>query len=274
MKMKRMKAAAATKAKETFLFDHSYADFKKVLSEHVAFNEQKTASTFDYVSFDPSTLETYFKRTTELTKAQFDQWSANQQLAFLINLYNARTVARVMTKYPIESFKELGSGFPRFKSPWQVKFFDLFGEESHLDRLEHELVRETDRYNDPRIHFGFNCASIGCPALLDEPFQAETIDAQLEVATNRFLQDSTRNRYDLSQNTFYISKIFQWYRGDFEKGHKGYHSLEEFLIDRAENFTSDPKALAKIREGQFRIRHLSYDWSLNDRPKNSSSEIR
>ena len=275
MKQKRAyAAAAATQGQTNQLFDHTYRDFDNVLKSHVYFNENKTASTFDYKNFDPTTLKSFLNSSTNLTKTQFDKWTKNQQLAFLINLYNAHTVVRAMTKYPIKSFKELGSGFPFYISPWKVKFFTLFGEESHLDRIEHELVRGTDRYNDPRIHFAFNCASIGCPALLDEPFLADKIDEQLEGAMDRFLQDKTRNYYDSKKNTFYISKIFSWYESDFEKGHKGYNSLDDFLIQKAEVFTTDSESLAKIRKGNFDVDYLTYDWSLNDRSNEKNSRIR
>ena len=39
------------------------------------------------------------------------------------------------------------------------------------------------------MHYAVNCASIGCPALRDEAFVAERLDAQLDDGVRRFLGD-------------------------------------------------------------------------------------
>jgi len=39
-----------------------------------------------------------------------------------------------------------------------------------LDQIEHGTIREKGVFDEPRIHFAVNCASIGCPALRAEAF--------------------------------------------------------------------------------------------------------
>ena len=46
-------------------------------------------------------------------------------------------------------------------------------------RIEHGLLRKRGVYDDPRIHFAVNCASIGCPMLREEAYVPERLDAQL-----------------------------------------------------------------------------------------------
>ena len=79
-----------------------------------------------------------------------------------------------------------------FSTPWKKKFFNLLGDERHLDWIEHEQLRPL--YADPRVHGAVNCASIGCPALRNEAFTAPKLDAQLEDGMLRFMGDRTRNR--------------------------------------------------------------------------------
>ena len=40
--------------------------------------------------------------------------------------------------------------------------------ERHLDDVEHGMLRAPGAFDEPRVHFVVNCASIGCPALRPE----------------------------------------------------------------------------------------------------------
>lgn len=61
-----------------------------------------------------------------------------------------------------------------------------------------------------------NCASVGCPALREEPFLAQRLDAQLEDQTIRFLKDRNRNYYEGESERLFVSPLFDWYAGDFQ----------------------------------------------------------
>lgn len=115
---------------------------------------------------------------SRVDQLEFDQWSTRQQLAFLINAYNAWTVELILEKWPdIDSIKDLGG---IFSSPWRKEFISLLGEKRSLDNIEHDLIRGSGRYQDPRIHFAVNCASIGCPALRAEAYTGAKINQQLD----------------------------------------------------------------------------------------------
>jgi hypothetical protein len=49
------------------------------------------------------------------------------------------------------------------------------------------MIRAPGAFDDPRIHVGVVCASIGCPMLRPEAFTAEKLDAQLDDGMKRFL---------------------------------------------------------------------------------------
>jgi Protein of unknown function, DUF547 len=183
-------------------------------------------------------------------------------LAFLINAYNAYTVELVLSAYPkLKSIRDLGG---LFGSPWKKQFFKLFGQPAHLDHIEHDLIRAPGRYAEPRIHFAVVCASIGCPDLREEAFVAGKLDAQLEDAMRRFLSDRSRNRYNATKDRLEVSKIFDWYSRDFERGDKGFTSVSQALGRYAGQLADDPRARERIRSGQVKVDFLDYDWSLND----------
>lgn len=243
-------------------FDHQPWD--ELLKRHVVVIDGGQITQTDYAGFQHQrqNLKRYLNTLSAVSQAEFDNWSSDKQLAFLINAYNAWTVELILTKYPdLNSIKDLG-GF--FSSPWNKAFIPLFGNEVSLDHIEHELIRGSGLYNEPRIHFAVNCASIGCPALRNEAYTAELLDVQLEQQTKLFLQDKSRNRFD--GNRLQVSEIFKWYREDFEQDWRNTDSLATFLALYADALGLDAEQQAKLRQGEIAIHFLDYDWQLNDTP--------
>jgi hypothetical protein len=100
--------------------------------------------------------------------------------------------------------------------------------------------------------------------LRNEAYVADRLDSQLEDSTRRFLADRSRNRYDPPSGKLEVSRIFDWYGADFEKGYRGASSVSRFLVPYAELLADDAAARAVVRQGQAPIRYLDYDWALND----------
>jgi hypothetical protein len=254
----------------TQAYDHDV--FNTLLAEHVVPFNNGRATSVDYhgLQQDREILDAYLTGLAEVSKAEFDSWEKAEQLAFLINAYNGWTLKLIVDNYPdLNSIKDLGS---LFRSPWKKSFIPLLGETRSLDDIEQGLIRGSGRYNEPRIHFAVNCASIGCPALRDEAYRADRLEGQLEEATRRFLEDRTRNR-PATDDTLEISSIFKWYREDFENGWRGAATLEQFLALYGSNLGLDTTQIEKLKKGKYDIDFLDYDWRLNDLKPRSYSGI-
>lgn len=183
-----------------------------------------------------SELITYLK---ELEKNQpQDSWDTNRQKAYWINAYNAYTIQLVLNNYPIKSIKDI-------KNPWDQDLIPFNGTLISLNTLEHKILR---KMNDPKIHFAIVCASISCPRLQTKAFEPETLELQLNRATKEFLSDATKNSF--STNLLELSKIFRWFRKDFE--------LDGSLIDFLNNYSD-----IKIDE-KAKIKFKDYNWDLNE----------
>lgn len=190
-------------------------------------------------------LDQYLKM---LDEANPDKLSRNEQLASYINAYNAYTIKLILQHYPgLKSIKDIGGWW---KGPWKIKFCKIGGKNYTLDEIEHSILRP--RFKDPRVHFAINCASKGCPPLISEPYQGNILEQQLDASTRAFLNNPEQNR--LEGNTLYISKIFKWFRDDFQGDVIGF-----FLKHTQEDLR---KLLLANRE-QIKIKYLNYDWSLN-----------
>lgn len=244
-------------------FDHSHAAWTALLQRHVVLVDGGKASQVDYAGFarDRAALQAYLASLSAVPQGEFDAWTRPQQLAFLINAYNAFTVELILTRYPeLASIRDLGS---LFSNPWKQRFFTLLGEKRHLDWIEHEVIRRPGVYDEPRIHFAVNCASVGCPMLREEAFVAARLDAQLEGQTRRFLSDRSRNRYDPQAGKLLVSQIFDWYGGDFAAGYRGITSLKQFLGMYADLLADAAADRDKVRQGRAAVGFIDYDWALN-----------
>ncbi|PJA32138.1 MAG: DUF547 domain-containing protein [Zetaproteobacteria bacterium CG_4_9_14_3_um_filter_53_7] len=243
----------------------NHADWDVLLKKHVITMGRGEITQVDYAGMaaDRSQLHSYLSSLSAISMQNFESWPKAEQLAFLINAYNAGTVALVLTAYPdIESIRDLGS---LFQSPWKKAFIPLLGETRSLDDIEHGFIRAEGRFQNPYIHFAVNCASIGCPPLLAEAYTAEQLDHQLKNAAANFLRDRGRNR--LEGHTLKVSSIFKWYHQDFERGWKGFYSLADFFSKHSESLDLSAADVKGLLAGEIEVEYLDYDWRLNSRKK-------
>lgn len=252
-------AGAATQA-----LDADGSAWTALLKKHVVLVDEGKASRVDYAGFaaDRAALDAYAAMLSAVPKATFDRLTPHRQMAFLINAYNVYTIELILTRYPkLASIKDLGN---LLNSPWKQRFVPLFGGKVSLDAIEHEMLRAPGRYDDPRIHFAVNCASISCPMLRDEAFVGDRLDQQLDDQARRFMADRKRNRYDAKSHTLQVSKLFDWYGEDFSKGHRGIASTGAFFARYADVLADAADDREAIRTQRAPITFVDYDWNLND----------
>ena len=200
---------------------------------------------YEGIQNDMIQLNAYLKTLSDNPPQTF--WSVEEQLAYWINAYNAFAIKLIVDHYPVKSIKDLGPTvkIPLINDVWHYKFFKIGGQDFSLDKIEHGIIRE--QFDEPRIHFALNCASISCPPLLNGAFLPCILDDQLTTQARLFINDNERNK--LSLESVQLSSIFNWFKGDFTKG----GDLIEFL-----NKYSDQPI-----QSSAKITYLDYDWDLN-----------
>jgi len=183
-----------------------------------------------------------------------DELSRNGQLAFYINLYNAATLRLVVDHYPLKSIRDIGSFF---SSPWKARIVMLKGQMVSLDHIEHKIIRA--RFKESRAHFALNCTAVSCPVLRDEPYDEDRLEMQFSDATIEFINDRSKNY--LLGRVLYLSKIFDWFSGDFPK--EITHWIKRYSRDSLREHFDDADQNAR----PLRVEFLPYDWSLNDQAR-------
>lgn len=187
-------------------------------------------------------LETFVATIAEPTTTPRER---DEQLTFLINAYNAYTVRSVVQLWPVTGVLE-EDGF------FDARTHNVSGTQMTLNTLENESIRA--QFNEPRIHFLVNCASTGCPWLIDEPVTAANLEALLERQATSYV--TRTSQIDRSANTIAVSQIFEWFADDFAAS----GGVRAFLANHVAEADR-----AFVAAETTAITYFDYDWSLNSR---------
>jgi hypothetical protein len=232
--------AASGQAPAVARFDHSALDL--LLKARV-----DAAGQVDYGGLrgDSRELDAYLRA---LATAPLAGLPADEQLALLINAYNAFTLRLILDHHPVASIQDIPAG-----ERWQARRFVLAGETLSLDQLEHERIRR--QFAEPRIHFALVCAAVGCPPLRTEAYEGSRLAEQLADQTRRVHADARWVRFDAATSILHLTRLYDWYGDDFLKQAP---SVAEYVAREV------PAVRAALDRGaRVRVRWLPYDWSLN-----------
>jgi hypothetical protein len=196
-------------------------------------------------SADHAALRAYIRALEAVSAADM---ARNDEFAFWVNLYNAITVDLVLDAYPVASIRDikphlLASG------PWDVERVTVEGRRLSLNDIEHRILRV--RWSEPRVHYAVNCASLGCPNLMPRAWSGATLNADLDAAARAFIGHPRGAAFGARGIT--LSRIFQWYRGDFgNEAQLRAHLARYSPAARRADLDTRP------------IVGYAYDWSLNE----------
>jgi hypothetical protein len=198
---------------------------------------------------DKAALERYLEDMAAVVPAEMNR---DAQFAYWLNLYNALTVKVILDHYPVDSIMDIDISPGLFSNgPWGKKLLTIDGAEVSLDDIEHRILRPI--WRDPRIHYGVNCASIGCPNLWPVPFTAANYDRILDQAAVDYINHP--RGATVRDGALIVSSIYEWFKEDFGNTDQG-------VIRHLRQYAK-PALKAKL-DGISRIDEDRYDWSLND----------
>lgn len=207
---------------------------------------------FDYAgAHADGNLEVITAYTDYLAGQNPDAMSVPDQLAYWANMYNVLTLKVVLENYPVDSIRKIKSGV--FKpGPWDLDAVVVNGKALTLNDIEHGIMRK--KYPDPAmVHYMVNCASIGCPNLLDEIWVGETLDADRDAAARAFI-NSPRG-VAINGKSLEASSIYNWFKEDFG-------GSKSATLDHFRKFAG-PDLKAALEAGAS-IKDYDYNWDLNE----------
>ncbi|MEN8820988.1 MAG: DUF547 domain-containing protein [Abyssibacter sp.] len=208
------------------------------------------ANRVDYGAVDPAGREQLDRYINGLVAMDPRRLTRAEQKAYWINLYNAITVQLILQAYPVDSIRQIKSGF--FSAgPWGKTVATVAGQALTLNDIEHRILRPI--WQDPLIHYGVNCASMGCPDLRPRAYTAARVDQQLADNARAFVNDARGVQVD--GRRLQVSSIYVWFKDDFDGSDAG--------VIRHLRAYSEPD-LRDALDALDEIDDHDYDWSLND----------
>lgn len=219
----------------------SHKPWQQILDTNLRQQGQHTL--FDYQGISATDKAILTEYLSQLTGQDPRVLNKKEQFAYWLNLYNALTVSLIIDNYPVRSIKRLG-GFFSF-GPWDQDIAVINGKKISLNDIEHRILRPI--WQTPLIHYGVNCASLGCPNLQPQAFTGQNTLALLDKAANEFI-NSDKGVKRMGANA-QLSSIYDWFSRDF--------GSRAELIEHLSVYRPELKGFnGKIQ--------YDYDWSLNE----------
>lgn len=228
----------------------NHAPWQVLLDKYLVQDESLKQNLFSYKKVLPQDRDLLKNYLGFLQASDPRVYSLSEQKAYWLNLYNALTVNLILENYPVASITDIKQKFYHF-GPWDDKIATIQGQQLSLNDIEHRILRPI--WKDSRIHYGVNCASIGCPNLPLEVFNGKNVNAILEQAAEEYVNHDRGVLFDEGQLT--LSKLYTWYQVDFGKGEAG---VIRHLMKYAK-----PKLKDQLKKYQGIINY-EYDWRLNE----------
>lgn len=159
-----------------------------------------------------------------------------EQLAYWLNLYNARVMEWMIEVYPI---RRLPSSRDLEDAPWSNAAVTVDGRTFSLRQLETEILFPL--WKDPRVLYGLYQAAIGGPRLPSEAFTGENVYRLLEENAYEFINS---NRGMLPDGeVLRVSSLYKWGGALFENSSALVKHIRRYAVAPFSDGLSDVKKL-------------------------------
>ncbi|MCJ8168557.1 DUF547 domain-containing protein [Atopomonas sediminilitoris] len=233
----------ASQEQASLRVDHSL--WQDVLNRYLDDQHASGINRFAYGQVHPQDVRQLDAYIRALTAIDPRQLSRAEQKAYWINLYNAVTVQLMLKAWPVSSIRKLGAWYAL--GPWDDEVVVVAGQGLTLNDIEHRILRPI--WQDARIHYAVNCASLGCPNLASQAFTAENTERLLEQAAREFINHPRGVQWQ--QGRWQLSSIYDWYSVDFP-------DLAAHLAQYA-----DASLQALLKQHPLSDVRYDYEWAVN-----------
>ncbi len=232
----------------TRTIDHS--DWDEFIDRYLIRDHPSGVARISYGDVSEQDHQTLASYVDGLQQVPVGDLNRDEQLAFWLNLYNALTIRVILDHYPVETIRDIDISGAFRNGPWDAHLVEVEDTPVTLNDIEHRVIRPI--WQDPRIHYVINCASIGCPDLYAEALTAANVEQAMAEGAETYINHP--RGVSVSGNRMTLSSIYDWFQADFG-------GSEESVIDHLLDY-ADRGLAGRIRDFDGRINY-EYDWSLN-----------
>ena len=244
----------------------SHKSFEHLLQEFVTSDGRVNYELWHQSEAARAQLKSYLAAVRDFSPSTAaDRFSSrNDELAYWLYGYNAYVIFSVLENWPIDSVTDVRAPLEIVKG---LGFFHqqryAFGGE-FMNLLDVERIQILENYRDPRVHFVLNCASNSCPIARPVLPTGEDLEALLEQATIKFINDRSNVMIDHGARTLYLSTIFKWYERDFVQDLRrtGQPSTPG-LLAYLRQYATGQQASDLEKAQQYEVKFRDYNWDIN-----------
>jgi hypothetical protein len=161
------------------------------------------------------------------------------------NAYNAFAIRDIIRNFPTDSIMNRADAFSK-------KSHLVAGKKVSLDDIEKGTVIPTIGWKGHGIVV---CCARSCPPLQRFAYEGSQLQEQIDKAFSAWMAREDLHRFLPEENTAKVSKIFEWYAGDFKKAGGVRKVLAMYAPAKFQDFASGD---------DYKVEYLDYDWGLND----------
>lgn len=250
-------------AETPFSFDHS--EWDQFLKEFV---NEKGEVNYRAAKEKPAHLENYLQKLKSIPETEFNQWPREERIALFINAYNAGLIQTILKHYPVKNVMAIPGIWEEHSIQMTLPPLSDKPRAYSLNQIQKEVLIQ--QFRDEKILFALGNAAKGSPSLQREAFVGPRLEGQLYLATRKFVNDPARNRISTASKKIILSRIFQWYGGDFLLNWGNYPEEERWkpqeraVLSFFAHYLEDSKKVEFLKEGEYKVKYDSFDWRLND----------
>jgi hypothetical protein len=185
--------------------------------------------------------------------------------ADFVNKYNCQVILAALEH--LEEARKNKNGVKGIKGFFDKIKYTINGKTLTLQEFESLGVK----MGVPEVHFGYNCASKGCPPFRRKSYTDENVIRMLNENAGIYLDKKTR----VEGRKIRTSDLFFWFPGDFFQISYAVHPLKfrqrltAYLLDKLPPDHEALKLLKEASSGLIILPARDWDWSLNEAPTDS-----
>ena len=220
--------------------------WQSLLNEYVVSIPEGNRFRYHHVNqSDMDKLNEYIQTLSSLDPRTY---SKKEQKAYWINLYNALTIRLVLEDYPVKSITAIGPWY--HSGPWDTEIVEITGRKLTLNDIEKKILSPI--WEDYRVIYGLNKASLGSPDLSPTAFSAKNTDQMLDNLARRFINQEKGVSWVDGRLT--LSRLYEWNEKEFID--------KEMVVLHIRQY-SPPQISYQLKKYAGVIQY-QYNWRLNE----------
>ena len=154
---------------------------------------------------------------------------------------------------------------------WDLPIVPVGRNSYSLNQVQDDFLLR--QFRDEKVIFALTSGTRSSPALRREAYTGPKLEGQLYLVVRGFVNARPENQIELGGKKVTLSRLFKWQAMHFlmnwgdSPGEVRWDPFERAALSFIAHFLEDPKKVEYLREGDYKVKYVPYDWRLNQASK-------